>query len=602
MVILYKKSSLIMDNKIISGYINQEFKNDFGIEESREDKLFEMFANYCIISRIHPEAFSTDFEKIEELNVGGGEDTGLDGLGIIVNEHLVSSIQEINDLKNFRKRLDVQFIFIQAKTSPKFEAEKVGTFIFGVKDFFRDKPSIKFNENVKIFRELKEYIYNNSIDIEVKPICSMYYVTTGKWLDDLNVLGRANSEKTELEKLGIFSKVEFIPIDADELGQIYREIKNKVKKQIVFEKRASIPAMTDVGVREAYIGVLPITEYLKLITGSDGKIQRNLFYDNVRDFLGPNSVNNEIESTLKSKYDQDKFAILNNGVTIVAKSINPIGDNFTLSDFQIVNGCQTSHVLFDNRDFLKESKASIPIKLIVTDDYEVTNQITKATNRQTEVKIEAFASLEPFHKKLEEHYNSYPKENRIYYSRRSNQYDNSIPKIPKEKIITLAAQINSFVSIFLNEPHSTHRYYGELLKAYEDKLFISSHNPDMYYVSSYTLQAVEKIFKARPLKIDPFYRINKLKPHILVVLRIIICGFKYPSFSSKEMTAYTEKLHNVLLNPDRTLIAVNKAKAIIDNAIKNYKGKYPSHNIRELHRFKNFTFELIEEAKRHQPI
>lgn len=351
-----------MDNKIIYAYINQEFKNDFGLEETKEDKLFEMFANYCIISRIHPEAFATDFEKIEELNVGGGEDTGLDGLGIVVNDHLVSSVEEIDGLKNFRKRLDVQFIFIQAKTSPKFEAEKVGTFIFGVKEFFRDKPSIKFNENIKIFRELKEHIYNNSIDIEVKPTCSMYYVTTGKWVEDKNVVGRADSEKAELERLGIFSKVDFIPIDADELGQIYREIKNKVKKQIVFEKRASIPAMK--GVREAYIGVLPITEYLNLIEGSDGKIRRNLFYDNVRDFLGSNSVNNEIENTLKSKNDQDKFAILNNGVTIVAKSINPIGDNFTLNDFQIVNGCQTSHVLFDNKEYLTESKASIPISLL----------------------------------------------------------------------------------------------------------------------------------------------------------------------------------------------------------------------------------------------
>ena len=196
------------------------------------------------------------------------------------------------------------------KTPPKFEAEKVGTFIFGVKDFFREQPSIKFNENIKIFRELKEYIYKNSIDMEIKPTCQMYYVTTGKWVDDQNVSGRANSEKADLERLGIFSKVEFIPIDADTLGNIYREIKNKVKKQIIFEKRASLPFIK--GVREAYIGILPISEYLNLITGSDKKIQKNLFYDNVRDFLGTNSVNNEIASTIKNKDEQDKFAILNN--------------------------------------------------------------------------------------------------------------------------------------------------------------------------------------------------------------------------------------------------------------------------------------------------
>lgn len=587
-----------MENKIISGYIYEDFKKDFGIEENKEGVLFEMFSNYCIITRIHPDAFSTDFDKIEDMNVGGGEDTGIDGLGIIVNEHLVSSIEEIEDLKNFRRRLDVQFVFIQAKTSPKFEAEKVGTFIFGVKDFFREQPSIKFNENIQIFRELKEYIYKNSIDIEVKPTCQMYYVTTGKWVDDANVLGRAISEKADLERLGIFSQVEFTPIDADTLGNIYREIKNKVKKQIIFEKRASLPIIK--GVREAYIGVLPITEYLNLISGSDNKIQKNLFYDNVRDFLGANSVNSEIANTIKSNEEQDKFAILNNGVTIVAKSIHPIGDVFTISDFQIVNGCQTSHVLFNHKDYLKESKASIPIKLIVTEDYEVANQITKATNRQTEVKVEAFASLEPYHRKLEEHYNSYPKADRIYYARRSNQYDSVVPSIPKEKIITLAAQINAFVAIFLNEPHSTHRYYGELLKAYEDKLFQSEHNPEMYYVSSFALHVVERLFKKRPSVITPFFRTNKFKHHLLVALRIIICGFKYPSFTSRDMTNYCDKLYNTLLNEDEANRVVVLATQTVSTAINNYKRKYGTTNVRELHRIRNFTFELIEESKRQQ--
>lgn len=587
-----------MENKIISGYLNEDFKNDFGIEETNEDKLFEIFVNYCIISRIHPEAFTSDFDKIEDLNVGGGEDTGLDGLAIIVNDHLVTSIEEIDDLKNFRKRLDVQFIFTQAKTSPRFEAEKVGTFIFGVKDFFRDKSSIKFNDNIKIFRELKEYIFKNSLDIEIKPTCQMYYVTTGKWNNDQNVIGRATSEKNDLENLGIFSTVEFIPVDADGIGNIYREIKNKVKKQILFEKRASLPVIN--GVKESYIGVLPINEYLNLITGSDGKIQKNLFYDNVRDFLGKNSVNNEISQTINNPTDQDKFAILNNGVTIVAKSIVPIGDTFTISDFQIVNGCQTSHVLFNNKEKLINSKASIPIKLIVTNDYEVANQITKATNRQNEVKLEAFASLEPFHRKLEEHFNSYPKEKRIYYARRSNQYDNSIPSIPKEKIVTLAAQINSFISVFLNEPHSTHRYYGELLKAYKEKIFVDNHNPDMYYVSAYSQLIVEKFFKRRPIIIPQFFRTNKLKPHILVVIRILISGFKYPSFSSKEMTKYCENLLDILQNEQKIKTAILKSLDIIETTIKNYNSKYTKTSVRDLHRMKNFTFELIEEAKKHQ--
>ena len=122
----------------------------------------------------------------------------------------------------------------------------------------------------------------------------------------------------------------------------------------------------------------------------------------------------------------------------------------------------------------------------------------------------------------------------------------------------------------------------------------------MYYVSSFALQVVEKVFKKRPSIITSFYRVNKFKPHILVALRIIICDFKYPSFTSKEMTTYCEKLHRVLLNEIETKKAISVACKVVSNAIENYKRKYGQTNVRELHRIRNFTFELIEEAKKHQ--
>ncbi len=68
---------------------------------------------------------------------------------------------------------------------------------------------------------------------------------------------------------------------------------------------------------------------------------RGLFYDNVRDFQGDNPVNKEIDDTLKSD-ERDLFVLLNNGITIVAESLSKTGDIFTIEDYQIVNGCQTS--------------------------------------------------------------------------------------------------------------------------------------------------------------------------------------------------------------------------------------------------------------------
>lgn len=102
----------------------------------------------------------------------------------------------------------------------------------------------------------------------------------------------------------------------------------------------------------------------------------------------------------------DKFVLLNNGITIVAKNANKVVTAFKISDFQIVNGCQTSHILFYGKDKITDSLI-YQIKLIITDDSEVINRVIKATNQQTEVKREAFETLTPFHKSLEEFYLSH---------------------------------------------------------------------------------------------------------------------------------------------------------------------------------------------------
>ena len=49
---------------------------------------------------------------------------GIDGIAILVNEHLVMSKQEIDFFKSSLRRLDVQFFFIQSKTSAKFSENR----------------------------------------------------------------------------------------------------------------------------------------------------------------------------------------------------------------------------------------------------------------------------------------------------------------------------------------------------------------------------------------------------------------------------------------------------------------------------------------------
>jgi hypothetical protein len=68
-----------MEDRIIEGYL-KTFVEENAIQTGDEPKHFEHFINYCIASR-----YIFDAVSFEELSVGEGHDTGIDGMAIVVN-------------------------------------------------------------------------------------------------------------------------------------------------------------------------------------------------------------------------------------------------------------------------------------------------------------------------------------------------------------------------------------------------------------------------------------------------------------------------------------------------------------------------------------
>ncbi|MBW4559102.1 MAG: AIPR family protein [Trichormus sp. ATA11-4-KO1] len=585
-------------NQIIESYL-RDFCQEYSLEDLSKNTAFEYFVNYCIISRLHSERFS-----IEDISIGGGGDNSIDGLAIMVNENLASSTEEIDDLKKALNRLDAKFIFIQTKTSSDFDLGHISKFIHGVRDFFKDQPSRATGQEIKELLELKKHIYSLSLHMEENPVCHMYYVTTGKWLQDGNLLSVINDGIEDLRKTGLFSSghegVKFIPVDAEYLQNMYKEIRNKVTREINFERHTILPQIDKV--QEAYIGILPCKEYLKLISSTDGTLQKNLFYDNVRDFQGDNTVNSEINDTIKNQKRRDSFVLLNNGATIVAKSINKTGTYFKIKDYQIVNGCQTSHILYKNKDSLDE-QIYLPIKLIITADEEITNQIIRATNRQTEVKPEAFWSLQPFNKKLEEFYESFNddegRKHRLYYERRSKQYNSSNSIVDNYKVISTATQVKCFLAMFLNEPHSSScRYYGELLKNNSRRIFVENHSFYPYYLSAYTFYRLEKFIRTNNL--NQYYK--RFKYQIIMIFRLLALSdlkLDIDLINNKKNEKKFIELQQILRNEEHTLILFQQSITILDKVLENYNsGKSGFTSPPE--RLKAFTSDLIELTRQHK--
>jgi hypothetical protein len=110
-------------------------------------------------------------------------------------------------------------------------------------------------------------------------------------------------------------------MDADRLKALYRTLRNKIECEIVFDKHTILPQIA--GVTEAYLGILPCDEYLRLITDEDGEVRRGLFYDNVRDYQGDNPVNREIAATFDDADSSGQFVLLNNGVTRLSMVARP---------------------------------------------------------------------------------------------------------------------------------------------------------------------------------------------------------------------------------------------------------------------------------------
>ena len=363
------------------------------------------------------------------------------------------------------------------------------------------------------------------------PTCKLYYATTGKWQNDQNLTAVIESGVAELLETDLFDDVEFIPCGSTEIQKYYRQTKNKLSVTINFINRITLPDINEI--EESYFGLLPFSEFKKLIMDSKGNLY-NVFYDNVRDFQGDNPVNRGISKTLQDK-KFDLFCVLNNGVTIVAQSLTATGNKFTLRDYQIVNGCQTSHVLYQNMDLKGIENLNTPTRIIVTDNDEIRDQITLATNSQTEIKPEQLEAKTLFQKNLEQYFATISGTGKLYYERRSQQY-HSDSSIPKTKIITIPIQIKAFASMFLQAPHLVSGYFGTIIKKLQTRIFSNTHQYSPYYTSSLAHYRLETLFRTKSL--DTKYK--KARYHLLMIARILANPENMLPFNSKKIDSYCQ--------------------------------------------------------------
>lgn len=551
-----------------------EFAMEAGLAGLSEDSQFEHFASSLTIGRHVGEALDT-----EDVVVGSGADTGIDAVATIVNGSLATDEELVSQLADQNGYLDVTFVFVQAERSSGFDSGKIGQFGFGVVDFFSESPRLPRNAAIEEAAKTMAAVFDKSSKFKRgNPICRLYYVTTGKWIGDDHLEARRKTVVEDLERLNIFREVEFTPVDADALQKLFKESKLAISREFLFEERSVVPEMP--GVSEAYIGLVPATVFLDLIQDENGDLIKSLFYDNVRDFQDYNAVNVEMRETLASKDMRARFALMNNGITVIAKTMRQTGHKVYIEDYQIVNGCQTSHVLYDQRDKL-DSTVLVPLRIIATQDDSVISAIIKATNRQTEVKEEQLIALSDFQKKLETYFQTFDDPRKLYYERRSRQFNN-VNGVEKTRIVTPPNLIRAYASMILAEPHRTTRTYRALLDKVGTEIFGANHRLEPYYASASALYRIEYLFRSGAL--DAKYK--PARYHILLAARKLLEQGEPPLPNSAKVGAYADRLVEVFWDSVKAEAVFLEAARVVDDVA---EGNFHRDHIRT----QPFTQELL---------
>jgi hypothetical protein len=555
--VLQKSDGDIIRMDRITRKLLQDFLEAQEMNPIDEPSDFELFCNYSILSNEYNKTFDA-----KTVTVGAGSDTGIDGIAIIVNGHLVEDTDEIDSLLESNGFLDVTYIFIQAKTSSSFDTKEMHSFYFGVNDFFSEDPKLPRNDDIKKYAELSEHLLENASDFKDNPVCKTFYVTTGVLNEDQNISAVVNSSINELESYNLFERVEAKVIGANDLGKLYRKTKNPITSKFTFINKVTLPDIE--GIDQSFYGVLPFSEFRKLLIDDNGNIQ-SIFDDNVRDFQGvANLVNSNINETLNSELPE-LFSVLNNGVTIVADSMKTSANSLTICDYQIVNGCQTSNVLYENRNNPKIDDINIPLRLIVTSDEDIKAQVTVSTNNQTAIKKEQLAAMSDFQKNLQHYYASINGEGKLYYERRAKEY-NSDRNIVKRKIITIANQIKSFSSMFNKNPHMVTTYLGTLVKTMGNNgsnLFEADHQYSSYYMAGLAFYRLDSLFNSGV--IDKKYK--KIRFYLIMLVPMIATYDDLPPFNSqKKCERYCNPIIEKLNDEDLYTRIFLAAVAIVDRS------------------------------------
>lgn len=478
-------------NPVVEAQLNQFKKANPDIFKS-DSEYFEVLAIFAMENGLLGENIDPFDAHLR------GDEFGVDGAAILVQGSLCRDTDDVAEVTAHGNNHSIEFHFFQSKTSEKMDYGDVSKFVDGVYDFFTGNKLL-CGDQVADLVAAKNYIYSEPM--KNNPVLRCYFCTTGSDRTSDAVGGLIEASKKRFEELNIFSSVEIAFVGAKQIQDGYRSATNSNSATLTFKNVLTLPPHESVD--EAYMGYIQADNLLEIVLSpndGDGNriVNRAVFYDNVRDFNPDSEINNAIAADIKSG-GSSSFVFKNNGVTVVAKSISRKSDVFSIEDYQIVNGCQTTNVLAENLAYAPN--IFVPLRLIGSKNGDFISSIIIGTNKQNEVKADQFWALLPFMKDLEEYSQSRDPAQRIFIERRENQYRNTA--IERARITKPSDLMKAAAAMFFYQPNRAARDYRGIRSEFRDRIFHPSHNVELYHLAAFasykfsSLVRTSKIERAR---------------------------------------------------------------------------------------------------------
>jgi hypothetical protein len=520
-------------HRIVKAHLDS-FVQSFGLEADDEAVQFEKFATYCVLSN----RFSATFD-LDAVSTGPG-DEGIDGIAVIIDETVTASVEDAQStFASQRRNHDVDVLFVQAKRSESFDLGDFLKFKEGILRFATQTPYAATDEVLLDARQMFDVILKEVPKVRNgKPSLTARFVTTGQYLKPPALETALTDFLTQLFALGLFHDIDVRFIDRDELTRLWVGTYSGINSSLPAFSIAALPNIA--GIDEAYLAVVRASDFVSnLLLTEDGNLRTQVFEENVRSFLGhDNPVNLSIAATLASDA-ASRFPVLNNGITIVSPDVKLQGTTLHLTNYQIVNGCQTSNVLFENRAMLGD--VMVNIKVVKTQLEDVFSELVRATNSQTKVEDTQFLSLRPIIKRVEQYFNTYDgAESRLYLERRDRQYVGQ--DIPATRVFSLHNAAKCVAAMFCNRPELAARYPKQMYEELTDIIFADATKEIVFYAACVTMYRFSLLVSNSTIP----QNMKRFKWHMLPLVRAILCDQDMPPLNSRQVERAAQKIIDVM--------------------------------------------------------